>query len=121
MVSVPPLIVKVAVPVGYAVSKMASLVPEGGRLPVQVAGRAAVIVRRNGQLAAFDAACPHYGVNLADGAADATTMYCPACGVGFDLASGCSASPRLTLRRLAVSERDGTILLDLEAASSSEA
>jgi nitrite reductase/ring-hydroxylating ferredoxin subunit len=88
---------------------------------VQVAGRAAVIVRRNGQLAAFDAACPHYGVNLADGAADATTMYCPACGVGFDLASGCSASPRLTLRRLAVSERDGTILLDLDAASSSEA
>jgi nitrite reductase/ring-hydroxylating ferredoxin subunit len=97
----------------------ASLVPEGGRLSVQVAGRAAVIVRRNGQLAAFDAACPHYGVSVADGAADVTTTYCPACGVGFDLATGCSASPSLTLRRVAVRERDGTILLDLDAASSS--
>lgn len=97
----------------------ASLVPEGGRLPVQVAGRGAVIVRRNGQLAAFDAACPHYGVSLADGAADDTTMFCPACGVGFDLASGCSASPSLTLRRLSVRERDDTILLDLDAAGSS--
>jgi nitrite reductase/ring-hydroxylating ferredoxin subunit len=31
-------------------------------------------LRRNGQLAAFDAACPHYGVNLADGAAEAVRI-----------------------------------------------
>jgi nitrite reductase/ring-hydroxylating ferredoxin subunit len=104
---------------GTVVVGAASLVPEGGRLAVHAGGRAAVIVRRNGRLAAFDAACPHYGVSLADGAADDTTMYCPACGVGFELASGCSASPSLTLRRLGVSEREGMILLDLEAASSS--
>jgi len=90
----------------------ASSVPEGGRLSVQWAGRAAVIVRRNGQLTAFDAACPHYGACLADGAADQGTMYCPACGVGFDVSSGCSATPSLTLRRLAVRESEGTILLD---------
>jgi nitrite reductase/ring-hydroxylating ferredoxin subunit len=104
---------------GPVVVGAAALLPDGGRLSVQVAGRAAVIVRRNGQLAAFDAACPHYGVGLADGAADVTTMYCPACGVGFDLATGCSASPSLTLRRVAVRERDGTILLDLDAPVSS--
>jgi nitrite reductase/ring-hydroxylating ferredoxin subunit len=93
----------------------ASVVPEGGRLSVQVGSRAAIIVRRDGQLAAFDAACPHYGACLADGAADRHTMYCPACGVGFDLATGCSATPSLTLRRLGVRECEGTILLDLDA------
>lgn len=101
---------------GPVVVGAASLVSEGGRLSVQVANRTALIVRRNGNLAAFDAACPHYGVCLADGAADRTTTYCPGCGVGFDLSSGCSASPSLTLRRLAVCERDGAILLDLDAA-----
>jgi nitrite reductase/ring-hydroxylating ferredoxin subunit len=99
----------------------ASLVSEGGRLAVQVAGRTVVILRRNGQLMAFDAACPHYGISLADGAADDTTMFCPGCGVGFDLASGCSASQSLTLRQLAVGERDGTILLDLGAVAGSRA
>jgi nitrite reductase/ring-hydroxylating ferredoxin subunit len=114
-----PLTLEPPIDGGALMVGAASLVPEGGRLPVQVAGRGAVIVRRNGQLAAFDAACPHYGVSLADGAADDTTMFCPACGVGFDLASGCSASPSLTLRRLSVRERDDTILLDLDAAGSS--
>jgi nitrite reductase/ring-hydroxylating ferredoxin subunit len=88
-----------------------SLVGEGMRLAASVSGQKVLILRIGGRLRAIDASCPHYGVDLADGAADRTTIFCPACAISFDLISGKSLAPSLTLRMVAVEEEHGVIFL----------
>ena len=92
-----------------------ALVGEGERIVVVLPGRRVLLSRRDGALFALDAACPHYGLDLADGGARGATVYCPGCAVGFDLATGRSASPSLALTTFAVREDGGTIVLDLSA------
>lgn len=92
-----------------------SLVGDGARIAARVSGRKVLIVRLHGRLRAIDASCPHYGVDLADGAVEGTTTFCPGCGVAFDLTSGTSRAPSLTLRTLAVEEENGVIFLRLPA------
>ena len=47
----------------------------------------------------------------ADGAIADGQVYCPGCGVGFSLATGCSGTPSLTLGRWQVEAADDEILL----------
>ena len=72
-----------------------------------------MLVRAGGTLRAFDAACPHYGVDLSDGALDSGALHCPGCGVAFDARTGECPSPALTLKQVPVKEEGGLILLDL--------
>ena len=86
-------------------------VPDGQRIVVDLADQRVIVVRAGGVLRAFPSACPHYGVELSDGAVDETALYCPGCGVAFDLASGRCRSSALTLRQIDVREEGGNILL----------
>jgi nitrite reductase/ring-hydroxylating ferredoxin subunit len=90
-----------------------SSVAEGERIVAALPGRRVVVLRTCGRLAAFDAACPHYGVDLADGGTRAGAIHCPGCAVRFDVETGRSASPCLTLRRYPIREDGGTMVLDL--------
>ena len=87
---------------------------EDGRLVVEVDGHRILLVRRGADIAALDAAWPHYGLDLADGGEDGERLYCPGCGVGFDLHTGRSATPALALRTYCAREADGQILLEAE-------
>jgi len=91
-----------------------ALVPHGQRLVVALAEQRVMIVRARGKLRAFPSACPHYGVDLSDGAIDETAIYCPGCGVAFDLDTGQCGSTVLALRQMEVREEGGTILLNHE-------
>ena len=109
----PPAIVVATPPLdlGPAVIGPSALVPEGQRIVVELAQERVMIVRVAGALRAFPSACPHYGVDLSDGAIDDTALYCPGCGVAFDLGSGRCRSGALALRPIAVSEDGGRIRL----------
>ncbi len=89
-----------------------SLVGEAERIVAVLPERRVMLGRRNGALFAVDATCPHYGLDLADGGARGEVVYCPGCAVGFDVATGRSASPGLALTTFAVREDGGTIVLD---------
>lgn len=81
--------------------------PVAGQRTIVTAGALRMmLVETSGGLRAYDAACPHYGVDLADGACGESKVYCPACAVGFDLDTGKSPTPTLTLRSYPI-ERDG--------------
>jgi nitrite reductase/ring-hydroxylating ferredoxin subunit len=67
------------------------------RVIVEAAPHRVMVVRVNGGLRAFDAACPHNGADLADGGSDESEMFCPACAVGFNLQTGKSTCPCLSL------------------------
>jgi nitrite reductase/ring-hydroxylating ferredoxin subunit len=88
-----------------------SAVADGQRILVDGEQLHAMIVRVDGQLRAFSRDCPHYGVDLADGAVAAAAVYCPGCGVAFDLDTGSCSSGALQLQRLEVVERDGSVWL----------
>jgi nitrite reductase/ring-hydroxylating ferredoxin subunit len=70
-----------------------------------------MVVRTGEGLKAYSAACPHYGIDLADGGSDERTIYCPACAIGFDLETGCSACSTFVLPSFEVWEANGTITL----------
>jgi nitrite reductase/ring-hydroxylating ferredoxin subunit len=109
----PPAIVVATSPhTGPTVIGLSTLVPDGHRIVVELAGSNVMIVRFGGVLRAFSSSCPHYGVDLSDGAIDDTAFYCPGCAVAFDLCSGRCRSGALTLRPLEVREEGGNILLD---------
>jgi nitrite reductase/ring-hydroxylating ferredoxin subunit len=81
---------------------------------VTAGGRRVLVARTDDGLRAYDAACPHYGRDLADGGSDGDTLYCPACGVRFDLRTGTSGCPSLTLHALRVWESDGILHVKLD-------
>ena len=88
--------------------------PEGAaltsrRVIIEAEPHRVMLVRSKDGLRAYDAACPHYGLDLADGGDDDEKLYCPACAVGFDLQTGESACPSLTLRSHEVWEAAGAI------------
>jgi nitrite reductase/ring-hydroxylating ferredoxin subunit len=92
-----------------------SLVRDGMRIIASMSDRRVLIFRIRGELRAIGASCPHYGVDLADGAVDQTKIFCPACGVSFDLISGKSLAPSLTLQMFDVEEENDLIFLRLPA------
>ena len=84
---------------------------QGARLMVEAPPHRILVARTEQGLKAYDAACPHYGVDLADGGSDEAKTYCPACAVGFDLATGLSACKTLALRSYDVRQAGGTVEL----------
>ncbi|HNX96566.1 MAG TPA: phytanoyl-CoA dioxygenase family protein [Candidatus Aminicenantes bacterium] len=78
---------------------------------VSVEGRRILVARTRFGLRAYATECPHYGRDLADGAVEEDRLYCPACGVAFDLGNGESACPELKLTPLAVWQEDGGLKL----------
>ncbi|BCW90855.1 hypothetical protein sos41_40310 [Alphaproteobacteria bacterium SO-S41] len=90
-----------------------SLVEDGSCRSIVMAEQEILLVRVDGDLRAFDSACPHYGVSLADGALENGILFCPGCGIGFDTQTGQCRSSLLTLRRFEVAESDGVIKLEL--------
>ncbi len=62
-------------------------------------------------LKAYSAACPHYGIDLADGGSDESVTYCPACAIGFDLKTGRSACGTFVLQSCEVWEAGAAIML----------
>jgi len=72
-----------------------------------------MVVRVNNGLKAYKAACPHNGADLADGGCDDSKLYCPACALGFDLETGQSSCPSLSLRPYEAREASGNIEIRL--------
>jgi nitrite reductase/ring-hydroxylating ferredoxin subunit len=98
-----------------------SLVQQGSRITVDVQEYRVLVFRIRGELRAVNAACPHYGVDLTDGAADEGKIFCPACGVSFDILSGVSLVPSLTLQTFDVREDNGHIVINLPPPNTSPA
>jgi len=67
-----------------------SELPPGQRKLVFVDGRSVVLLNVDGHLHAVDNSCPHNGASLAGGHLDGNVLQCPAHGLRFDLASGCT-------------------------------
>ena len=88
-----------------------SCLGENERVLVQLPDRRVLVQRIDGALAAVDARCPHYGIDLSDGAVDRDLAFCPGCGVAFNLFTGASSAPSLTLERIPVREDDAGIHL----------
>ncbi|MGO4394292.1 Rieske (2Fe-2S) protein [Variovorax sp. M-6] len=63
--------------------------------------------------------CPHAGASLARGALEGTTIQCPAHGLRFDLANGCSrgAGGGLAVRTYPVRVLDGRVEVDFGEAA----
>ena len=98
-----------------------SSIAENERVLVQLSDRRVLVHRVDGALAAIDARCPHYAIDLSDGAADRERVFCPGCGVAFNLITGASSAPSLTLERIPVQEDDAGILLLLQPSRQTEA
>jgi nitrite reductase/ring-hydroxylating ferredoxin subunit len=81
------------------------------RLIVNAGPHRIIAVRTRQGLKAYSAACPHYGVDLADGGSDETATYCPACAIGFELDTGRSACGTFILRSYEVFESEGEVML----------
>jgi len=84
---------------------------EARRMIVDAGSCHVLVVRTKDGLKAYNAACPHYGVDLADGGCDDDKTYCPACGVAFDLQTGRSSCRSLTLRPYEAWESQGAVLI----------
>ncbi len=82
------------------------VVVEDGRVPV-------LLVRRDGQIYAVEAWCPHVGGPLGDGAFEGLTVECPWHQSCFRLDDGrpLNGPASAPLRTFAVRERDGRILV----------
>jgi nitrite reductase/ring-hydroxylating ferredoxin subunit len=79
------------------------------RVIVEAPGQRLMVVRTRAGLRAYDAACPHYGVDLADGGAAGDRVYCPGCALEFDVTTGRSACASFTLRAYDVREEGGVL------------
>ncbi|CAJ0819702.1 MULTISPECIES: Rieske 2Fe-2S domain-containing protein [Ralstonia] len=64
--------------------------PSGQRKLVFMEGRSIVLFNVDGRLHAVDNSCPHTGASLAGGRLDGNVLQCPAHGLRFDLATGCT-------------------------------
>ena len=79
------------------------------RVIVDTPDQRLLIARTRAGLRAYDAGCPHYHVDLADGGADGDRAYCPGCALAFDLTTGRSVCASLALRGHDVWEQDGVL------------
>ena len=90
----------------------------GQRKLVFVNGRSVVLFNIEGRLHAIDNSCPHNGASLASGRLVGNVLQCPAHGLRFDLATGCTpGSGGLCLKTYPVQETDGHVVIQLEDAS----
>jgi nitrite reductase/ring-hydroxylating ferredoxin subunit len=80
------------------------------RLIVDAGQHRFMVVRTTEGLKAYSAACPHYGIDLADGGSDENAAYCPACAIAFDLKTGRSACGTFVLQSFEVCEDDDRAL-----------
>ena len=85
--------------------------PSAPRVIVEAAGQRLMVARTGDGLRAYDAACPHYGLDLADGGADHDRAFCPGCALAFDLTTGRSVCASLTLRSHEVWEDGGVLCI----------
>ncbi len=79
------------------------------RVFVEAPAQRLMVVRTKAGLRAYDAACPHYGLDLADGGVAADRVYCPGCALAFDLTTGRSACESFALRGHAVRQENGVL------------
>ena len=78
--------------------------------------RIAVFRNRQGELFATQARCPHRDGPLFDGLVGGCTVICPLHGMRFDLTTGCSSDPKLSLETYPVHvDERGRVLVDLES------
>ncbi|WP_342151469.1 Rieske 2Fe-2S domain-containing protein [Methylorubrum sp. SB2] len=108
-----PAVVPATVADGTARVARAAPLADGERFVAALPDRRLIVARTGDRLSAVDAACPHYGVDLAFGGQVADKIYCPACAVAFDLHDGTSRSESLSLARYRTWEEGGAILIDL--------
>jgi nitrite reductase/ring-hydroxylating ferredoxin subunit len=83
------------------------------RVIVEGASCRMLVVRTRDGLKAYEATCPHNGADLADGGCDDSKMYCPACALGFDLETGQSSCPTLSLQPYEAWEAEGAVQIRL--------
>ncbi len=89
--------------------------PPGQRKLVFMNGRSVVVFNIKGTFYAIDNSCPHQGASLAAGKLDGTRLQCPAHGLHFDLATGCTpGGPGLCLDTHAVEVTDERVAVHVE-------
>ena len=76
-----------------------------------------LIVRKEGQLRAFAARCPHGDYHMDDGYYDDCALYCPGHGLKFDIKTGKSKLNRYRLAMFKVAESKGTVFLGQPSAA----
>ena len=77
--------------------------------------RIAVFRNRQGQMFATQASCPHRDGPLFDGLRGGCTLICPLHGMRFDLTTGRSADPKLSLETYPVRlDEQGRVLVELD-------
>jgi toluene monooxygenase system ferredoxin subunit len=75
-------------------------------------GRTAIVLNIDGEIHAYDSACPHQGTALSADDYDEGVLTCPAHMWEFDARTGRGINPRrCQLTPIAVSVRDGVIFL----------
>ena len=90
-------------------------VPAGQGLVVQAGTKVLALFNVEGSYHAIDNSCPHQGASLAGGKLDGTQLQCPAHGLRFDLATGCTpGGAGLCLNTYAVEVIDDHIVVSLE-------
>ncbi|MGL4542216.1 MAG: Rieske 2Fe-2S domain-containing protein, partial [Polymorphobacter sp.] len=96
---------------GETVLGASSLLPDGDKLAIDAPGLRLLLVRSVDGLRAYDRRCPHRLVDIADGHHDTEQIFCPGHGIAFNLSDGKSKCDAFKLRRYAVTERDGQLIL----------
>ncbi|WP_322061428.1 Rieske (2Fe-2S) protein [Paraburkholderia sp. J63] len=90
---------------------------EGQRKLVFIDGRSVVVFNVAGRLHAIENSCPHNGASLANGRLDGTLLTCPAHGLRFDLATGCTpGAGQLCLSVLPIRTLKGQLMITLDTA-----
>ncbi len=97
----------------FTVGVKPSEVPEGGMLLGHAHGRAALFLRRGGEVFALGATCPHYGAPLVEGLIVGHQLRCPWHHARFDVRTGeAVAAPALdSLPCWRVERRGETLVL----------
>lgn len=72
----------------WLVAADVAAIREGSMLPVVVAGRPLILVRRGPQVMAYEDACPHLHYPLSSGGVDGCEIVCFWHGAVFDLLTG---------------------------------
>ena len=100
------------------VSIPTAALPPGQRKLVFIDGRSVAVFNIEGTLYAIDNSCPHQGASLAHGKLDGTRLQCPAHGLHFDLATGCTpGGAALCLDTYAVEVIDEHVVVHVENAA----
>jgi nitrite reductase/ring-hydroxylating ferredoxin subunit len=106
-----PVAMPAKVEAGLARIALDAPLVDGARIVAVLPDRKLLIVKRDGALSAVDAACPHYGIDLAYGGQRDEKIFCPACAVAFDVRDGSSESESLSLVCYQAWEDKGSITI----------